>query len=227
MSAAFETIVGKVCVERGWVSRDQLVDCLRQVATTMDTPSSESSKSRLSDMLISKGLVTPEQMTALREEVSRILAGDSAFTVVRRDDTALGQILVNAGNCTKEQVIEALSIQQHLADKGGPAPRLGEILMQKGHVTFGAIEQALESQNGKTLLHCAACRSQYSVLDFNPKKKYLCKKCSGSLLPPGELPPAQAVRSKTRKPSTEIAGITRRRRPAFGDLRMVPPRPFF
>src|SRR6266568_802660 len=44
------------------------------------------------------------------------------------------------------------------------------------------------------------------------------------LLPPGELPPAQAVRSKTRKPSTEIAGITRRRRPAFADLRMVPPR---
>jgi tetratricopeptide (TPR) repeat protein/predicted Ser/Thr protein kinase len=188
VSVAFETIVGKVCVERGWVSRDQLVDCLRNVATTMDTPTTDSSKSRLSDMLISRGLVTPEQMNALREEVSRILASDSAFTVVRRDDTALGQILVNAGNCTKEQVIEALSIQQHLADKGGLAPRLGEILMQKGHVSFGAIEQALESQNGKTVLACASCRSQYSVLDFNPKKKYLCKKCSGSLLPPGELP---------------------------------------
>ena len=189
MSAAFETIVGKVCVERGWVTRDQLVDCLRQVATSLDTPSSDSSRSRLSDMLISRGLVTPDQMAALREEVSRILATDSAYTVVRRGDTSLGQILVSGGICTKEQVIEALSIQQHLADKGGTAPRLGEILLQKGHVTFAAIEQALESQNGKTLLHCVACRSQYSVLDFNPRKKYLCKKCAGSLLPPGELPP--------------------------------------
>src|SRR5436309_624875 len=47
------------------------------------------------------------------------------------------------------------------------------------------------------------------------------------LPPPGEPPPAQAVRSKARKPRMEIAGITRRRRPAFGDLRMVPPGPFF
>ncbi len=189
MTAAFETIVGKVCVERGWVTRDQLVDCLRQVATTADTPVPDGSRSRLSDMLISRGLVTEGQMAALREEVSRILATDSAYTVVRRDDTSLGQILVNAGVCAKEQVIEALSIQQHLADKGGPAPRLGEILLQKGYVSFAAIEKALESQNGKTVLHCAACRSQYAVLDFNPKKKYLCKKCAGSLLPPGELPP--------------------------------------
>jgi tetratricopeptide (TPR) repeat protein/predicted Ser/Thr protein kinase len=189
VTAAFETIVGKVCVERGWVTRDQLVDCLRQVATTADTPVPDGSRSRLSDMLISRGLVTEGQMAALREEVSRILATDSAYTVVRRDDTSLGQILVNAGICAKEQVIEALSIQQHLADKGGPAPRLGEILLQKGYVSFSAIEKALESQNGKTVLHCATCRSQYAVLDFNPKKKYLCKKCAGSLLPPGELPP--------------------------------------
>ena len=189
MSAAFETIVGKVCVERGWVSHDQLVDCLRQVATTMDTPSPESTRSRLSDMLIARGLVTEAQMTSLREEVSRILAADSAFTVVRRGDTSLGQILVGAGACSKEQVIEALSIQQHLADKGGPVPRLGEILMQRGQVTFTAIEQALESQNDKTVLHCVSCRSQYAVLDFSAKKKYLCKKCAGSLLPPGELPP--------------------------------------
>jgi len=189
VSAAFETIVGKVCVERGWVTRDQLVDCLRQVATTMDTPSPDSSSSRLSDMLVARGLVTADQIAALREEVSRILATDSAYTVVRRGDTSLGQILVSAGACSKEQVIEALSIQQHLADKGGPAPRLGEILLQKGQVTFAAIEQALESQNGKTLLHCVSCRSQYAVLDFSPKRKYLCKKCAGSLLPPGELPP--------------------------------------
>jgi len=196
VSASFETIVGKVCVERGWVTRDQLVDCLRQVATTADTPTSDSSKSRLSDMLIARGLVSEDQMSSLREEVSRILASDSAFTVVRRDDTALGQILVNAAACTKEQIIEALSIQQHLVDRGGPAPRLGEILLQKGYVTFAAIERGLQSQNGKTLLHCVSCRSHYSVLDFSPKKKYLCKKCSGSLLPPGELPadvPAEIV----------------------------------
>lgn len=188
MSEAFETIVGKVCVERGWVTRDQLVDCLRQCASSTDTGSSDDSRSRLSDLLVSKGLVTLDQITTLREEVSRILATDSAYTVVRRGDTSLGQILVGAGSCSKEQVIEALSIQEHLAERGGPAPRLGEILLQKGYTTFAAIEEALASQSEKTILHCVSCRSQYSVIEFNPKKKYVCKKCAGALLPPGEVP---------------------------------------
>jgi tetratricopeptide (TPR) repeat protein/predicted Ser/Thr protein kinase len=188
VSEAFETIVGKVCVERGWVSRDQLVDCLRQCYSSLDSPVPESSKSRLSDMLIARGLVTDTQMAALRDEVSRILATDSAYTVVRRGDTSLGQILVSSGACSKEQLIEALSIQQHIADKGGPAPRIGEVLLQKGYTTFAALEKALQSQQEKTLLHCVSCRSQYAVLDFNPKKKYLCKKCSGALLPPGQAP---------------------------------------
>jgi tetratricopeptide (TPR) repeat protein/predicted Ser/Thr protein kinase len=183
----FETIVGKVCVERGWVTRDQLVDCLREVGTATDTPS-DSSKSRLSDLLVSRGFVSPEQITTLREEVSRILATDSAYTVVRKDDTSLGQLLVAAGACTKVQVIEALSIQQHLADRGGAVPRLGEILIQKGYTTFGAIEKCLASQKDKVVLNCVSCRSAYSVIEFSPKKKYVCKKCAGGLLPPGEMP---------------------------------------
>jgi tetratricopeptide (TPR) repeat protein/predicted Ser/Thr protein kinase len=188
VSEAFETIVGKVCVERGWVTRDQLVDCLRDCGSSTDAPLPESSKSRLSDLLVARGLVSPTQIATLREEVSRILANDSAYTVVRKGDTALGQILVGSGSCTKEQVIEALSIQQHLAEKGGPAPRLGEILLQKGYATFAAIEDGLNSQKEKTVLHCVSCRSQYSVVDFNAKKKYVCKKCAGALLPPGQVP---------------------------------------
>jgi len=188
VSEAFETIVGKVCVERGWVTREQLVDCLRECASATDLPVPESSKSRLSDMLVAKGLVSEAQIASLREEVSRILATDSAYTVVRRGDTSLGQLLVGAGVCSKEQVIEALSIQQHIADKGGPAPRLGEILLQKGYATFAAIEKSLNTQKEKVLLHCVSCRSQYSVVDHNPKKKYVCKKCAGALVLPGEVP---------------------------------------
>jgi tetratricopeptide (TPR) repeat protein/predicted Ser/Thr protein kinase len=188
VSEAFETIVGKVCVERGWVTRDQLVDCLRECASSTDYPVPESSQSRLSDLLVAKGLVSAAQINTLREEVSRILANDSAYTVVRRGDTSLGQILVGSGVCSKEQVIEALSIQQHIADKGETAPRLGEILLQKGYATFAAIEKSLNVQKEKVLLHCVSCRSQYSVVDHSPKKKYVCKKCAGALVLPGEVP---------------------------------------
>jgi predicted Ser/Thr protein kinase len=194
VSDAFQTIVGKVCVERGWVTRDQLVECLRLCGSSGDHPAAASG-AHLSDILVSKGLVAPDQMGALKDEVSRILANDSAFTIVHRQDASLGQILVKAGSCTKEQVLEALSVQEYVASKGEAAPRLGEILLQKNYVTFAALEAALEGQKERTALVCTACAARYAVVDYSPRKKYLCKKCSGSLRPPGEAVPAAAPAS--------------------------------
>ncbi len=183
---AYDTIVGKVCIERGWVTREQLVECLRECGSQIDDFSTPATQSRLSDMLVSRGIVKPEQMQALREEVSKILANSSSYTVVRKGDTSLGQLLVKGGQAKKEHVIEALSIQQHASNKGGPIPRLGEIMISKGYASFKAIEDALNAQKVKTPLDCASCNAHYQVLDFDPKKRYLCKKCTGPLLPPGQ-----------------------------------------
>ncbi len=182
VSQAIDTIIGKVCIERGWVTRDQLVDCLRQCSETPDSPSS--SGSRLSDILISRGFVKSDQMDSLRKEVSKIIDSDQDYAIVRKGDAALGQVLVKNGSITKEQLVEVLSIQGHAASKGGTPPRLGEILLQKGFASFTAIEAALVSQKEKSPLQCTSCGAGYNVLDFDPKKKYLCKKCTGLLLPP-------------------------------------------
>jgi tetratricopeptide (TPR) repeat protein/predicted Ser/Thr protein kinase len=187
VSEAYETIVGKVCIERGWVTREQLVDCLRECGTSVDDMVTPGPGSRLTDMLVQRGLVREEQMQALRQEVSRILANSSSYTVVRKGDATLGQVLVKSGKVKKEQLVEALSIQQHAAAKGGTVPRLGEILIQKGYSTFKAIEDALNSQKEKTPLQCGSCNAAYQVLDYDPAKRYLCKKCTGALVPPGQL----------------------------------------
>ncbi len=193
MSDAFETIVGKVCVERGWITREQIVECLKLCGSSADPAAAGGRASHLTDLLVSRGLVAADQMSALREEVSRILANDSTFTIVHKQDNSLGQILVESGSCKKEHLIEALSIQEYAASKGGTVPRLGEILLQKGYTSFSSIERALGEQNQKSTLSCAGCKARYSVVDYNPRKKYLCKKCSGTLLPPGqtqdEVPP--------------------------------------
>src|SRR2546422_8473389 len=86
VSEAYETIVGKVCIERGWVTREQLVECLRECGSTTDDMVTPGSGSRLTDMLVSRGMVKEEAMQALRQEVSRILANSSAYTVVRKGD---------------------------------------------------------------------------------------------------------------------------------------------
>src|SRR5436190_648957 len=154
VSEAFETIVGKVCVERGWVTRDQLVDCLRECASATDYAVPESSQSRLSDLLVARGLVTQAQIATLREEVSRILATDSAYTVVRRGDTSLGQILVGSGVCTKcagalmlpgevpsdipESVIAAQKIPKNIVGKY-------VVVSELGRGGMGVVYQAWES----------------------------------------------------------------------------------
>jgi tetratricopeptide (TPR) repeat protein len=187
VSEAYETIVGKVCIERGWVTRDQLVECLRECGSTFDEMATPGTGSRLTDMLVSRGLVKQDQMNALREEVSRILANSSSYTVVRKGDASLGQLLFKGGQLKKEQLIEALSMQQHAASRGGTVPRLGEILISKGYTSFKAIQDALNSQKEKTPLQCVSCQANYQVVDYDPKKKYLCKKCTGPLLPPGQI----------------------------------------
>jgi predicted Ser/Thr protein kinase len=179
---AQETIFGKVCVERGWATRDQIVGCLREA---------EGGPAPLSAILVQRGLVTPEQADALRGEVARLLqSGD--IEVVRKEDSSLGQILVRKGLAAKEHVIEALSIQDHFARKGGPVPRLGEILVEKGHLPFAVLEEILHLQDRMTRLRCTACGVEYTIPNHEPRRKYLCRRCTGSLaMPPGkDLPPA-------------------------------------
>jgi hypothetical protein len=183
VSDALETIFGKVCVERGWATRDQIVDCLRRRAG--------GEASSLSAILVRDGLVTSQQADSLRDEVARLLESDD-IEVVRKEDSSLGQILVRKGLATKEHVLEALSIQEHFARKGGPVPRLGEILVEKGYISFAALEETLHLQGRMTRLRCSACGADYTVPNHDPRRKYLCRRCTGSLtLPAGrDLPPA-------------------------------------
>jgi tetratricopeptide (TPR) repeat protein/predicted Ser/Thr protein kinase len=199
VSDAYETIVGKVLIERGWVTREQVVECLKQI-TTVDDAGAEGNRSRLTDMLVSRGIVRESQIEAVREEVSKILESSTEYAVVRKGDAQLGQLLVKAGHATKEQLVEALSIQQHAASKGGLVPRLGEILLQKGYCTFAAIEEVIRSQKQKTPLQCSSCGAGYQVIDYDPRKRYLCKKCTGPLSPPGQAPadvPEEVARAST------------------------------
>ena len=136
---SFETIFGRVCLERGWATREQIIECLKQRAA-------QPGASGLTSILIARGVVSEEQVATLRSEVSRIIKTD-AYAVVRSEDAALGQVLVKNGKARKEHVLEALSIQDHYAKKGGAVPRIGEILLEKGYANFAALQEAIQAQD--------------------------------------------------------------------------------
>ena len=59
----------------------------------------------------------------------------------------LGEILVNEGLASKDQVLDALNAQQHQPD---PKTPLGEILLQAKAITERALDQALHKQEKQT-----------------------------------------------------------------------------
>ena len=89
----------------------------------------------------------------------------------------LGEVLVQKGLITREQLDECVRLQKESKDNPDGKPRrLGEILVEKGFVTSEAIGQALAQQQ-TTILKCTGCQRQFNVPRYNPVKTYRCKPC--------------------------------------------------
>ena len=80
------------------------------------------------------------------------------------DVSRLGEILVNEGLASKEQVFDALNQQQHQPD---PKTPLGEILLQAKAITERALDHALQKQEkqGKPAEEDATIRVETKRLD--------------------------------------------------------------
>lgn len=92
---------------------------------------------KLDDILNGKTIAAaPAPMEAVAPKV------EAAATPVVAPQT-LGEILVNDGLASKEQVLDALTAQQHQAE---PKTPLGEILLQAKAITERALDQALHKQ---------------------------------------------------------------------------------
>ncbi len=180
MNKDYDTIVGHVLIERGIVSRDQLVECLREAGGE----GSSASTAKLTDLLITKGYLEETQLSALRLEIGGLLDSKDDFQVVRREDTMIGRLLVQRKSITEQQLKECLAAQDEEAKEGGrQVSRLGELMIKRGFCSFADLEAALKAQAAQVKLVCAQCSATVASAEFDPNKKYICKKCSGMLLP--------------------------------------------
>jgi len=96
---------------------------------------------------------------------------------------------------TEEAVRECLAIQRESERTGQEtAPRLGELLVQRGYLTEKQVVDALAAQQ-KEIMFCARCDVQVNVVRRPDVRDYKCARCEGSLTQPGNLKDLKVVDS--------------------------------
>jgi ribosomal protein L37AE/L43A len=181
---SFERILARICLEHGWASRPQITDAVR--ARSQDPGAGTAS---LASLLVSRGVLTEEQAGTLQDEVSEVTRS-GRYAEVREDDTWIGQLLVESGSATDQQVHEALAHQKECAARQVPVPRLGEILIDRGSLTFAKLQEALQRQSRLVRLACPSCGTQYAAEQDESTKVFLCEKCAVPLTGPAPSAPA-------------------------------------
>jgi len=62
-------------------------------------------------------------------------------------DGRLGDLLIRCGSLTEKQLDECLALQARLADGGGEAPPIGQLLVEKGFVKSDVVDAAIQKQS--------------------------------------------------------------------------------
>ncbi|HYE99702.1 MAG TPA: protein kinase, partial [Planctomycetota bacterium] len=177
MPYATDGLVGKLALQRGWITSAQLKDALSEQAAGEKV----GPRKPLGVILVARGHLTDEKLLDLLEEQRRLLAEQSAGVQGKKDEALFGQILLKQGLATADQLNAALRTQAEAAERGEvPVPRLGQILMTMAPAHAPAIRKTLELQN-KALWTCPGCKLRYNLRQAEPGKQYRCKKCGGML----------------------------------------------
>ncbi|HEX7898545.1 MAG TPA: protein kinase, partial [Planctomycetota bacterium] len=109
----------------------------------------------------------------------------SLFTEVERVDGPkinLGDWCLSRGLATREQLDACLALQRERLKAGGPAPRLGEILVERMILTPQQVVEALSAQLQEIRV-CDQCGVRVNVPRRADASAYRCPRCQGTLQP--------------------------------------------
>jgi hypothetical protein len=167
MGAHNRLLVGQIAVELGFVTREQLQECV-------DLQAGQVQPKPIGTLLVENGFLAQDRLAAVLDEQNRRLQESLPYAPAQRGAVAFGHLLVDGGLVSQERVNEALRAQQDLADRG-VRKRLGELLVEAGHLSPEAVPKVLKSQ-GKVLMACTFCGAHFNVL-LTIAEGYPCRKC--------------------------------------------------
>jgi tetratricopeptide (TPR) repeat protein/tRNA A-37 threonylcarbamoyl transferase component Bud32 len=163
-----DILIGRIALERGLISRDQLADCLSEQKAAHGSP--------LGSIMLQKGLIKPRDLEGLLEEQKQRLADALDLSDPKLEDALLGRMLIKQGLAKEAQIYECLRHQAEMGEAGHKAPRLGELLVRKGYLSTDAFDTAMVAQ-AKEVFVCPSCASRFSTMGTDAARKYTCKKC--------------------------------------------------
>lgn len=181
-----EILIGKIALERGYITREQLEECVKvQLEESLggDPEKTQGRKDArpLGVILVARGYLTDERLVELYDLRKKRIESLREYRLIYRSELLFGQLLIKMGKATQLQINKCLEAQRRMAEEGmTPLPRLGEILVEHGFVTAAIVQDALQAQN-KRVMMCLGCEVRYNVVGIEEGRKYRCKKC-GSLL---------------------------------------------
>lgn len=169
MTSLDDETLGKIALERGFLTLAELEDCLRQQERMTE-------KLPLGNILVRRGFLTQpalDQIAAAHAPGKPAAEADPALA-----DSLFGRILIRQKRVTLEQVKECLELQRRFLGEFRFPLRLGEIMVRRGYLTRKQVLEVLKEQQ-KQVMSCEQCGTQVTVKYSDPTAPYLCEKCGG------------------------------------------------
>ncbi len=174
MATRADFLIGKIALREGYLTQEQLYDCVMFQERSPSKP--------LGTIMVSRGYINDDQLGKILEIQKTALEEIGEGAKASRKTVLLGKVLVEKGLASEYQVNECLRLQARMAEIGiKPIPHLGEIMLKRGYINQDRLQTALMLQSSEfyTCLECG------SPIDFHDgaagAESYTCKKCNTKL----------------------------------------------
>jgi hypothetical protein len=131
-----EKTFGKVALKKGFITKEQLEEALK---TQSDEDSSSVNHRPIGRILLNKGFITLQQVSEILKSMDKLYE--------EKIDWTFGDIAIEKGFITKDQLELALKIQMDEYSSTGIRRAIGRILLNEGIITLQQIGEVLKSKD--------------------------------------------------------------------------------
>jgi hypothetical protein len=131
-----ENTFGKLALKKGFITKEQLDDALR---TQSDEDISNVKHRPIGRILLNKGFITLQQVGEILKSMDKLYE--------EKIDSSFGDIAIEKGFITKDQLDLALRIQMDEYSSTGIRRAIGRILLNEGLITLQQIGEVIKSKD--------------------------------------------------------------------------------
>jgi len=171
MNKITDFLLGRIALEKGYVTKEELQDSL--------TFQERNPSRQLGWIMINRGYLSQEKLDELlsiqKKAIDTRLKGD----IVDKDSVLFGRFLVQKDLITEYQLNECIRILARMAELGiTPVPHMSQILMKRGYIDQKKLDMA-ELLQSEDLYSCPNCMKRLDTkIASKDQDTYTCPSCS-------------------------------------------------